>query len=68
MTRTRSRNDKDLRTGGDHGQWVSAGIGHTSGQPDGMPQTFRQGVYSDIALSKRHGTVCKTVYIIVEWQ
>ena len=44
MTRTRSRNDKDLRAAGDHGQWVS-GVGHSSGQPDGVPQTFRQGVW-----------------------
>lgn len=47
MTRTRSRNDKDLRTAGDQGQWVSTGGGHSSGhagQPDGMPHTLRQGV------------------------
>ena len=46
MTRTRSRNDKDLRVA-DHGQWVSTGGGHSSGhagQPDGVPQSFRQGL------------------------
>ena len=45
MTRTRSRNDKDLRMG-DHGQMVS-GAGHSSGhavQADSIPQTFRQGM------------------------
>ena len=46
MTRTRSRNDKDLRMGGDHGQMVSGGAGHSSGhvQTDSIPQTFRQGM------------------------
>ena len=44
MTRTRSRNDKDLRMVGDHGQLMSAGAGHSSGHADGMPQTFRQGM------------------------
>lgn len=45
MTRTRSRNDKDVRMAGDHGQTISGGAGHSSGhaiQADGMPQTFRQ--------------------------
>ena len=49
MTRTRSRNDKDVRMAGDHGQMISGGAGHSSGhaiQADGMPQTFRQGWYA----------------------
>ena len=47
MTRTRSRNDKDMRMAGDHGQVISGGAGHSSGHAvhaDGMPQTFRQGM------------------------
>ena len=47
MTRTRSRNDKDIGMGGEHGQMISGGAGHSSGhavQADDMPQTFRQGM------------------------
>ena len=49
MTCTRSTNDNDIGMGGEHGQMISGGAGHSSGhavQADDMPQTFRQGIYA----------------------
>ena len=49
MTYTRSTNDNDIGMGGEHGQTISGGAGHSSGhavQVDDMPQTSRQGIYA----------------------
>ena len=43
MTRTRSRNDKDVRGTGDHGQWVSTGAGQSAGHMGPDPSYHRQG-------------------------
>ena len=73
MTRTRSRNDKDVRMAGDHGQTISGGAGHSSGhaiQADGMPQTFRQGWYAmvmhvKLASAKAYGVKDAIIWLIV---
>ena len=43
MTRTRSRNDKDVRGTGDHGQWVSTGAGQPGGHLGQPDPPYRQG-------------------------